>query len=646
MSSQSKTANTIILPNKETIEVDETKSYFDIFAEHLPNIIKRMVAVKCEDKILDLHSKVNYSGKVSPVTIDSEEGKEIYWHSSAHVLAQAVKRVYPEAQLTFGPVTKHGPGFFYYDIFMPNKSITDEDLPVIELQMQKIASESLQISRTVYERAEAIKEFKGMGEDFKAQIVEDLPADAEISVYKQGDFQDLCRGPHVPNTDMLGNFKLTAIAGAYWKGDSDNPMLQRLYGISFPTGKELKSYLNKIEEAKKRDHRKLGKELDLFSFHEEAPGMPFYHPKGTVLFNALQDYIRLECDRRDYDELRTPTVLSDELWHKSGHYENFKENMYFTELDDRGFAIKPMNCPGSTLVFSERPRSYRDLPMRLSELGMVHRHELSGVLHGLFRVRAFTQDDAHIYCTPEQLRKEIEKTIEFTIDVYKKFGFEKVNIFIATKPEKAMGSDEVWEESTKILHESLQSMDLEYKIKEGEGAFYGPKIEFNVEDSLERNWQLGTIQVDFSMPARFELDYIGSDGLKHTPIMVHRAILGSLERFMGILIEHYAGKMPLWLSPTQVRVLTVTQTLDAYAEEVEATLRKAGIRTDRDFRDEKIGYKVREWNAQKINYAVIIGEKEKEADQIAIRKRGDKDSPVLSLENFIKQLQDEGISVS
>ncbi|MES0488616.1 MAG: threonine--tRNA ligase [Leptospirales bacterium] len=632
---------TLTLPNKQDIEIDGVKTYGDVIAEHLPKLAQRLVAVKIGDDTFDLSREIESSGKLTPITFDSEEGKEIFWHSSAHVLAQAIKRLYPSAQLTFGPVTSHGPGFFYYDIFLENETISEENFEAIENEMKKITGEKQTVSRSVYKREDAVKEFRDMGEEFKAKIIEDIPPENEITIYKQGEFQDLCRGPHVPNTSILGNIKLTAISGAYWKGDSSNPMLQRIYGISFTSEKELKSYLHRLEEAKKRDHRKLGKELDLFSFHEEAPGMPFYHPKGTALFNALQEYIRKECSLRGYEELRTPTVLSDELWHRSGHFENFKENMYFTELDNRGFAIKPMNCPGSNLVYKERPRSYRDLPLRLAELGMVHRHELSGVLHGLFRVRAFTQDDAHIYCSPDQLQSEIEQTIKFTIDVYKKFGFDKINIFIATKPEKAMGSEENWKNATEALEQSLEKMDLEFAIKEGEGAFYGPKIEFNVEDSLGRNWQLGTIQVDFSMPERFELEYIGSDGAKHRPVMVHRAILGSIERFMGILLEHYAGKMPFWVSPVQIRIMTVGESFVEYADDVKRQLEEKGFRVDKDYRDEKIGYKIREWNSQKINYGIIVGEKEVNDKTLSVRKRGDKDSPVMSFDEFIENLQND-----
>lgn len=628
--------NKLTLPNKTTVDIKEGQTFLEVLKDNFPQVLKHTLAVKCGDAVYDLNAPVNISGEITPVTFDSDEGKEVFWHSSAHVLAQAVKRIFPKAQLTFGPVTEHGPGFFYYDIFLEEKSISQEDLSVIEGEMNKIVSESLPVSRHVYDRDVAIKEFEAMGEIFKAQIVGDIPQGEKITVYKQGEFQDLCRGPHVSNTSILGNFKLTAISGAYWKGDSNGPMLQRIYGISFATEKELKSHLHRIEEAKKRDHRVIGKELDLFSFHDEAAGMPFYHPKGTVIFNTLQSYIRSECDKRGYDELRTPTVLSDELWVRSGHYENFKENMYFTKVDERGFAIKPMNCPGSTLVYKTHSRSYRDLPLKLAELGLVHRHELSGVLHGLFRVRAFTQDDAHVFCTPDQLTLQVEDIIRFTLDVYKKFGFDKVNIFVATRPAKSMGSDEIWNKATSSLIDSIGKLNLHYKIKEGEGAFYGPKIEFNVEDSLERNWQLGTVQVDFSMPERFELEFTGSDGNKHRPVMIHRAILGSIERFMGIIIEHYAGKFPLWLSPVQVRVMNVSESSIDYAREVVQNLKQAGVRADFDFRDEKIGYKIREFNSQKINYALIIGDKEAAEKTLSIRERGDQNSPVMNFESFLE----------
>ncbi|MDH5720834.1 MAG: threonine--tRNA ligase [Spirochaetia bacterium] len=631
---------TIKLPNNKEVQTDEQKSYFDLLKENHPDIVKGAIAVKVNGALYDLSGKAEAAGELTVLNFESEEGREIYWHSSAHLLAQAVKRIYPKAQLTIGPVIKSGPGFFYYDIFL-EETISEEDLPAIEKEMRKIKDEAHTIERKVLPRNAAIEEFKKMGEDFKVEIISEIPESENISIYTQGNFQDLCRGPHVQSTNKLGFFKLTAISGAYWKANPENPILQRIYGISFPSEKELKAYIHKIEEAKKRDHRKLGKELDLFSFHEEGPGFPFYHPKGSVLFNCLTDYIRNECKNRGYHEIKTPAVLSDELWVQSGHYENFKENMYFTSIDDRGFAIKPMNCPGSNIIYKSQMRSYRDLPLRLAELGTVHRHELSGVLHGLFRARAFTQDDAHIYCTGEQLTQEITDIIQFTIDVYKKFGFEDIKIYIATRPEKAMGSEEIWNRATESLKESLTKINLKYDIKEGEGAFYGPKIEFNIKDCLERNWQCGTIQVDFSMPERFDLEYTGADGKKHRPVMVHRAILGSLERFMGILIEHYGGKLPLWLSPEQISILTISSAIDEYAKSIQEKLTAAKFRVFLDSRNEKIGYKIREWNRSKANYALILGHKEMEEQLIAVRKRGENASPSISVDNFIKQLNEE-----
>ncbi len=633
----------IKLFNGQEAEIADGLTFGEAVKIAFPEVAKKTLAVEY-GKVYDLSTVVLSAGDavLKPLTFEEDKGKEVFWHSSAHVLAQAVKRLYPKAQLTFGPVVKSGPGFFYYDIFLEDK-ITEADFAAIENEMHKIVSENHSVVRKVLSREEAIREFRNMGEEFKIRIIEELPEGEEISVYSQGDFQDLCRGPHVSSTGRLGFFKLTAVAGAYWKGDTSNPMLQRLYGVSFPDKKDLKNYLNAIEEAKKRDHRKIGKEMDLFSFQDEGPGFPFFHGKGMVIYNLLTDYIRKECLERGYSEIRTPTILSDELWVRSGHYANFKENMYFTTIDEKGYAVKPMNCPGSILIYKNSPKSYRDLPIRVAEMGSVHRHELSGVLHGLFRVRAFTQDDAHIYCEPSDLQKEIEAAIKFVVDVYRKFGFEKVKIFIATRPEKALGSAEVWEKATSALVDSLKNMNLDYKIKEGEGAFYGPKIEFNIEDALQRNWQLGTIQVDFSMPERFEMEYTGSDGQKHRPVMIHRAILGSFERFMGILIEHYEGKLPLWLAPVQVSVMTVLpeDVPVSYAHDIAGVLRGKGFRVEENYEADKIGYKIREWNQKKINYAIIIGKNEADARQISVRKRGEADTVTLSLNEFIQKLHDE-----
>ena len=549
-----------------------------------------------------------------------------------------MKRHYPDVQLTIGPVIKNGPGFFYYDIKL-DKKITEDDFDKLEDEMHKICSENLQVSRHLYSREQAIDEFNKMGERFKADIIASIPETESLTVYKQGEFQDLCRGPHVPSTSKLGFFKLTAISGAYWRGDSSTPMLQRLYGVSFPTEQALEKYLKNIEEAKKRDHRKLGKELKLFSFEEFAPGMVFYHEKGTILFNILTKYIRKECKKRGYGEIKTPTIMSADLWIRSGHYENFKENMYFTEIENKEFAIKPMNCPGANLIYKNKLHSYRDLPLRMAELGTVHRNELSGVLHGLFRVRAFTQDDAHVYCTPDQLQAEVSEAIKFTKEVYQKFGFSDIEVFIATRPDKALGSDDIWEKATKALTLALNDEKILYTIKEGEGAFYGPKIEFNIRDCLGRDWQCGTIQLDFFLPERFQLEYIGHDGLRHRPIMIHRAILGSLERFIGILIEHHAGKFPLWLSPVQISILTVSEMQSEYAKQVEQFFQKKKLRTELDIRNEKISYKIREWNQKKINYAVVLGKNEETAKTLSIRERGSKETVSINIEDFYEQVK-------
>lgn len=630
----------LTLPNGKSVEADESKKYIDVLKEHFPDAIKSALAVALDDTLYDLTAHITSSGVLQTVTFEEERGKKLFWHSSAHVLAQAILRLYPETKFDDGPALLSGPGHFYYDIFCPHK-ISEEDFATIEAEIKKITKENYPISRRELPREEALDFFKNKKEIFKVDIIEHLPQDAVISLYKQGEFEDLCRGPHVTSTKKLGHFKLTAVSGAYWKGDAEKPMLQRIYGVSFPTKEELDAYIFRVEEAKKRDHRKLGKELELFTFMEEGPGFPFYLPNGSVLFNTMSEYIRRQCDLRGYQEIRTPTMLSDELWDVSGHNSYYRENMYYSQIDDKGYAIKPMNCPGSNLLYRSVPRSYRDLPLRFAELGTVHRHEMHGVLHGLFRARAFTQDDAHVYATPEQVQKEIQDAVAFTVDVYRDFGFDKVQVFIATRPEKAIGDDDVWQEATKLLEDALDTVDMPFKIKEGEGAFYGPKIEFNVEDSLGRNWQLGTIQIDFFLPERFHLEYVGADGNKHRPVMLHRAILGSLERFIGILIEHYAGKFPLWLSPVQIAVLSVHESQNEYCQKIKDELIKEGFRVFLDTRNEKIGYKIREWTAKKINYAVIIGKNEAEKNSLSLRARGEQKTVEMSLQELIDFLKKE-----
>jgi threonyl-tRNA synthetase len=612
----------------------------DIVQSISTSLFKSALAVKVDDIERDLSYILSSDCKLEVLTLDSKEGREIFSHSSAHLLGQAVQRLYPKALLTVGPVIENGPGFFYYDIDFGEDTITQEDLPRIEKEMERIVKENLSVRREELKVADAIQKFNEMGEKYKSELIAGFKSES-VSLYYQGEWFDLCRGPHIPRTGLVRAFKLTAISGAYWKADAKNKMLQRIYGVSFASKKELDDYIYRMEEAKKRDHRKLGKEMDLFSFQEDAPGFPFWHPKGTLLWNSLADYIRTECAQRGYQEIKTPMILNSDLWKRSGHWDNFHENMYFTEIDEETFAVKPMNCPGCSLIYKYHLHSYRDLPLRFSELGTVHRHELSGVLHGLFRVRAFTQDDAHIYTPLEYLQSEVADLIEFTFSVYKRFGFSEFKTFIATKPEKSVGRIEDWEFSTKALEESLLQKNIPYTIKEGEGAFYGPKIEFNIKDSIGRLWQCGTIQLDFSMPERFELEYTGSDGKKHRPVMIHRAIYGSLERFIGILIENFEGKFPFWISPSQIRVLSVSEAQNESSKELFEWLRSFGYRVELDLRNEKIGYKIRDSILKKANFLLIHGDKEIVGNLISYRKRGDENTFTLSREDFLELLAEE-----
>ncbi|MDF3822057.1 threonine--tRNA ligase [Leptospira sp. 96542] len=631
----------ITLPDGSSKQLEEGKSLSDFIQAELPFLKdKALASVLGTGETVDLSFVPSSDLKVQFLTFDSKEGKEVFHHSSAHLLGMAVQRLWSNARLTVGPVIENGPGFFFYDVDFGDTIITPEDLPKIEEEMAKIVKEDLTVKRWVLKKDEAIQKFKSENEPYKVELIEGFDAET-VSLYGQGEWYDLCRGPHIPRTGLIKSFKLTAISGAYWKGDSKNRQLTRIYGVSFPNKKLLDEYLFLIEEAKKRDHRKLGKELDLFSFQDEAPGFPFWHPKGTLLWNSLASFIRDECFQRGYQEIKTPAILNSSLWKKSGHWDNFKENMYFTEIDDSDFAVKPMNCPGCCLVYKYHMHSYRELPLRFMELGTVHRHEMSGVLHGLFRVRAFTQDDAHIYAPLEKVESEVEDIIDFTFDVYKKFGFTEFKTFIATRPEKSQGSDEDWNLATDALHEALKKKGIEYGIKEGDGAFYGPKIEFNIKDSLGRLWQCGTVQIDFSMPSRFELDFTASDGKKHAPVMIHRAIYGSLERFIGILIEHYEGKFPLWLNPTQIRILTVAEAHIDYANEVYRDLLQQDFRVELDVRNEKIGSKIRDSILKRCNYIVILGDKEKEAGSVSIRKMGEEKTETLSRDGFLALLKGE-----
>ena len=570
-------------------------------------------------------------GSVQDLTFADEVGQEAFRHTTSHILAQAVKRLWPDTKCAIGPAIKDG---FYYD-FEFSFPFTTEHLADVEKEMKKIVKEALPLERSAVSREEALKLMEDRGEPYKVELIEELPEGEEISLYKQGEFVDLCAGPHVSNTSVVKAFKLQSVAGAYWHGDEHNQMLTRMYGTSFPKAAELDEYLAKIEEAKKRDHRKLGKELGLFAIMEEGPGFPFFLPKGMVLKNLLIDYWRKLHTREGYVEISTPIILSRHLWENSGHWDHYKDNMYTTVIDDEDYAVKPMNCPGGMLVYKVEPRSYKDLPMRVGELGLVHRHEKSGQLHGLMRVRCFTQDDAHIFMTEDQVQDEIKGVARLIDEVYAKFGF-KYHVELSTRPEDSMGTDEEWEMATNALRGALESLGLDYVVNEGDGAFYGPKIDFHLEDSIGRTWQCGTIQLDFQMPQRFDLEYTGADGEKHRPIMIHRVAFGSIERFIGILIEHYAGKFPVWLSPVQVKILPVSEKFADYAEKVSDALKAAGVRVETDDRSEKLGYKIRSAQMEKVPYMLIVGEKEVEGECVSVRRRDEGDIGSMSVDEFAK----------
>ncbi|MEG0392325.1 MAG: threonine--tRNA ligase [Anaerovoracaceae bacterium] len=571
---------------------------------------------------------------------DQEEVRLKYRHTTSHILAQAVKKLWPEAKLAIGPAIENG---FYYDFDLEHK-FTDQDLNKITKEMKKIIKDSLPLEQFTLPREEALEFVKD--EPYKVELIQDLPEGEIISFYKQGDFTDLCAGPHMEKTGQIKAVKLTSVAGAYWRGDSDRKMLQRIYGTCFPTQEELDAYLARIEEAKKRDHRKIGKEMDLFAIYEEGPGFPFFMPNGMIIRNELENFWRQEHRKRGYEEIKTPLILNEQLWHTSGHWDHYQDNMYFTKIDEEDFAIKPMNCPGSMLAYGRKLHSYRDLPIRMGELGQVHRHELSGALHGLMRVRTFTQDDAHIFMLPEQIKDEIKGVINFIDYVYNLFGF-KYHIELSTKPEDSMGSAEEWAAAETALREAMEEEGLSFIINEGDGAFYGPKLDFHLEDSLGRTWQCGTIQLDFQMPQRFDVNYIGSDGEKHRPVMIHRVIFGSIERFIGILTEHFAGKFPLWLAPVQVKLLTVTEKFTDYAKAVAKELEEAGLRVEVDVRNEKIGYKLREARNERCAYIGIIGEREAEAGTLTVRSSKVGELGELSVaemkEKLLKEIQEKAV---
>lgn len=575
-------------------------------------------------------------GSLGEQSFEDRDGARTFRHTTSHILAQAVKKLYPDAKLAIGPAIDDG---FYYD-FEFSSPISSDDFKAIEKEMKKIVKERLPMERFTLPREEAIALMKEKNESYKVELIEDLPEDAVISFFRQGDFVDLCAGPHLSNTGYVKAFRLTSLAGAYWRGNEKNKMLTRIYGTSFPDKEQLEAYLARIEEAKKRDHRKLGKELGLFTLMEEGPGFPFFLPKGMILKNTLIDYWRKLHEREGYQEISTPILLNKKLWETSGHWDHYRENMYTTEIDEEEFAVKPMNCPGGMLVYKSQPRSYRDLPLRIGELGLVHRHEKSGQLHGLMRVRCFTQDDAHIFMTQEQITDEIKGVMRLINEVYSKFGFI-YHVELSTRPENSIGSDEDWELATQGLRKALEEIGMEYVVNEGDGAFYGPKIDFHLEDSLGRTWQCGTIQLDFQLPMRFEAGYMGADGEKHRPIMIHRVVYGSIERFIGILIEHYAGKFPLWLAPVQVKVLPISEKFFGYAGDILQSLKAAGIRCEMDNRDEKIGYKIRSAQMEKVPYMLIVGQKEEESQTVSVRSREDGDLGSFALEDFVRKAAKE-----
>jgi threonyl-tRNA synthetase len=597
---------------------------------------KEALAALANGVVCDLSFQLQEDARVEFLTFNEQAGREIYWHSTSHILAAAVKRLFPGTRLGIGPAIKDG---YYYD-FEPKESFAPADLEKIAAEVQRIIKEDLPFERFELAREEAIAYFNSLDEPYKVELIRDLPEDAVISCYRCGEFVDLCAGPHLPSTGKVKALKLLSLAGAYWRGSEKNPMLQRIYGTSFPKKSLLDEYLQRLEEAQKRDHRRLGRELDLFSIQEEGPGFPFLHPKGMVIRNELENFWRQEHQKAGYDEIKTPIILNRVLWENSGHWDHYKENMYFTRIDEQDYAIKPMNCPGAMLIYKTRIHSYRDLPIRMGELGLVHRHELSGTLHGMMRVRSFTQDDAHIFVLPSQIKDEVKGVIDLTEKIYSVFGLD-YHLELSTRPEKFMGSEEMWETATATLREVLKEKGIPYVINEGDGAFYGPKIDFHLTDSIGRTWQCGTIQLDFQMPEKFDLTYIGEDGRKHRPAVIHRVVYGAIERFMALLIEHFAGAFPVWLAPVQVILLPIAERHHDYAAKVFAELKNAGIRVENDQRREKIGYKIREAQMQKIPYMLVLGDKEAETGEIAVRHRSAGDLGSFSIGAFIARIQEE-----
>jgi threonyl-tRNA synthetase len=629
----------VILLDGSEVELNKDATLYDAALKISQKFAKEAIAGIVNGVKKDLNYTLKNNDRIEILTFASSEGKEIYYHSTSHIMAQAVKELFPQAKLAIGPAIKDG---FYYD-FDLDRPFTPEDMVVIEKKMEEIIDRNLPLKKIEVSREEANKLFEERKEDYKVELLRDLQDDM-VTLYQQGDYIDLCRGPHIASTGKIKVFKLLSIAGAYWRGNEKNKMLQRIYGISFDKKSELDNYLRLIEEAKKRDHRKLGKELELFSMHDEGVGFPFFHPKGMVLRNILEDYWKEEHCKSGYTEVKTPIILNKSLWMKSGHWDHYKENMYFTKIDEEDYAIKPMNCPGGILIYKCTLHSYRDLPLRMGELGLVHRHELSGVLHGLFRVRCFTQDDAHIFMTPEQIKDEIKGVIDLTDRIYKTFGFS-YHVELSTKPENAMGSDEIWEMATNSLEEALIDKKINYVVNEGNGAFYGPKIDFHLKDCIGRSWQCGTIQLDFIMPEKFDLFFINKEGDKEKPVMLHRTILGSMERFIGILIENFAGAFPLWLAPVQVKLLPIADRHIKYGKDIIKKLTKYDIRVELDVVNDKIGAKIRKTELEKIPYMLIFGDKELEEGLVSVRKRGKGDLGRIKIakfvENVLKEIKDK-----
>lgn len=623
----------ITLPDGTVKEYATGTTALQVARDISPRLAREALAVRVNGEVWDLTRPLPEKCQLELLTFADEGGRLTYRHTAAHVLAQAVKHLFPGTELGIGPAITDG---FYYDFDSEHK-FTPEDLTAIEAEMQRIIKADLPLERREVSREEALELFRRQGEPYKVELINDLPEGVPISTYRQGDFVDLCAGPHLPSTGYLKAVKLTSLAGAYWRGSERNPMLQRIYGTAFPKARDLEEYLHRLEEARKRDHRRLGAQLGIFSLHEEGPGFPFFHPKGMILRNELEQFWREEHRRAGYLEIRTPVILSRFLWEQSGHWDHYRENMYFTKIDGADYAIKPMNCPGAILVYKTEQHSYRDLPLRLAELGLVHRHEKSGVLHGLMRVRAFTQDDSHIFMLPSQIASEIQGVIDLVDRFYNLFGF-KYHVELSTRPDNAMGSEEIWETATSALRQALEAKGMPYAVNEGDGAFYGPKIDFHLEDSLGRTWQCGTIQLDFLMPEKFDLTYIGEDGQKHRPVMIHRVVFGSIERFIGILIEHYGGSFPVWLAPVQVRVLPITDRHNDYAFKVRAELVRAGIRAEVNDRNDKIGYKIRAAQVEHIPYMLVVGDKEAAEGTVAVRERQAGDTGRVPLADFISRV--------